>query len=94
MINLNKYIKEICDNEKDYNIDEFDLLLNNIIRYMDIKNRIWKIENINYDKNYKKNINIFDIIGKFLFSIKHFSDKRVITIFRFKLTLKKMMLFL
>ena len=89
---------ELCSNnqyKEENNYDEQAFYMNNIIGYIDfqtnnihnnINNQMNNIIN-NYLINNRKNI--FNILGDFIFSIEYLQDKKIITLFGFKITIKR-----
>lgn len=80
--------EELCDNEKDYNIDEFSFWINNIIGYIETrKNQIIRYIDYKLVKPNCYKFNIFNIIGDFIFSIEYLERYTTIKILGFKLHL-------
>ncbi|WP_020003613.1 hypothetical protein [Brachyspira innocens] len=65
-----------------------------VLIHMDRTNKIYKLENRistlenNSIKTINNKINIFTILGNFIFSIEYLQDKKITTLFGFKITVK------
>ena len=88
---------ELCsnsNNEEENSYSEQAFYMNNVIGYIDfqtnnIQNNINnQMNHINNYLNTHNKINIFTILGNFIFSIESLQDKKIITLFGFKITIK------
>lgn len=79
---FNRKYKKLCVDKEYFDIDELSYWANNLIGYLDVQ--VSKLKN---DINRHK-ITLLDIICGFIFSIEYFYNKKIITVFGFKITIK------